>query len=50
MKTTTESSPMETTATTMEASASTEATAATVPGSPCCGTERHEDDANQQSD
>jgi hypothetical protein len=39
---------METTATTMEASASTEAptTAAAVSGSPCYGSEGHEGDTN----
>jgi hypothetical protein len=47
MKTTTESSPMETTATTMEASASASTpAAAAVSGSPCYGSERYEADAN----
>ena len=46
MKATTESSPMETTATTMEATATEATTTAAVSSSPCCGSERHEGDAN----
>jgi hypothetical protein len=49
MKTTTESSPMEASASsTMEASASS-TTAAAVSGSPCYGSERYQADTNYQA-
>jgi hypothetical protein len=49
VETTTETSPMEAAATakTTTAMETSSTTTAAVPGSPCCGTERHEGDANQ---